>query len=276
MGGNLKGARSVGAALRRAEQGEMPDGIVGTSVGAIITFGIAAGLRRGATLKQSLERLRDLFLGLTKTSDVATRRSRRSLGLDLLLNRWQGLYDLRPLLEKLQELDRGPETAKAPLAHVVVTSLAAMATVSVAATPEAAIASASEPALVAPGKGYLIDGGVQAILPLSFAIDLGATDITAFLTRPVEGGFAPTDRAAFSLREQLMLSLELQGQALVDREIALTECVNHCVRNHIPWKSTHRLVNLVVDAPTNAYTATYANFGPDDVRRMVDDGYAGR
>jgi NTE family protein len=105
-GGGAKGIGLVGALSVLEERGYEPQGIAGTSAGAVLTALLAAGYTAGE--------LRELFLELDFESlqDTAWEDRIPFLGTPLSFLKDQGIYEGKALLEYMRELlaDRGVRT----------------------------------------------------------------------------------------------------------------------------------------------------------------------
>ncbi|OMC07647.1 patatin-like phospholipase family protein [Mycobacterium sp. SP-6446] len=174
-GGASLGAIHVGMLLALADEGESPDLIVGTSVGAVNGGWIAsrpdaAGIRGLADLWVSLSR-RDIF----PTHPLA--------GVLGMLGRRSHLVPntgLRHLLADKLEFER-LEEAPVPL-HVVATDVISGTDVRLSSgdAVDAIAASAAIPGVFPPVRidgRHLMDGGVVNNTPISHAVQLGADRI---------------------------------------------------------------------------------------------------
>lgn len=172
-GGNL-GAIQVGMLQALFEHGIVPDAVVGCSVGAINAAAVA-----GNPTMEEVHRLAEVWSALQ--DDVIA--GGRLTSLKILANRAPALQHndaLRRLLET--ELPyRTFEEARIPL-HVIATSLQTghARWFSTGPVIDPILASAALPAVFPPVEidgELLIDGGVVDNVPLSRAMELGATRI---------------------------------------------------------------------------------------------------
>jgi NTE family protein len=173
-GGNL-GATQVGMLRALLERGIKPDVLVGCSVGALN----AAGLAADPTL-DGVERLEQVWRELDGEAIVA---SGRLSALWLLTRKYRSLQQndgLRKLIQSSLPF-RTFEEARVPL-HVVATSLRTGGERWFHRGPvvEPILASAALPAVFPPVEidgEMLIDGAVVNNVPISKAVELGATRI---------------------------------------------------------------------------------------------------
>ena len=172
-GGNL-GAVQVGMLRALLERGVVPDEVVGCSVGAINGAGLAAD-----PTPAGVDRLEDIWRNLK--GDAILPAGRLS-GLWLLTRKYRSLEPndgLRRLIEQLPF--RTFEELARPL-HVVATSLRTGGERWFSTGPftEPILASAALPAVFPPvtvDGEVLIDGAVVNNVPISRALELGATQI---------------------------------------------------------------------------------------------------
>ena len=172
-GGNL-GAVQVGMLRALLERGIAPDAVVGCSVGAINGAGLAAD-----PTPAGVDRLEDIWRNLR--GDAILPAGRLS-GLWLLTRKYRSLEPndgLRRLIEQLPH--RTFEDLAVPL-HVVATSLRTGGERWFSTGPfaEPILASAALPAVFPPvtvDGEVLIDGAVVNNVPISRALELGATRV---------------------------------------------------------------------------------------------------
>ena len=176
-GGNL-GAVQVGMLRAVVERGFRPDAVVGCSVGAINAAGIAAD-----PTPAGVDRLDQLW----RTLDGETIcPSGRLNGFLLLARRYRSLQSNEGLRRLLQaELPHSEFEEYAVPLHVVATSLRTGTEKWFCRGPvvEPILASASLPAVFPPVEidgDPLVDGAVVNNVPISKALELGATRVVVF------------------------------------------------------------------------------------------------
>lgn len=174
-GGASLGAIHVGMLLALADEGESPDLIVGTSVGAVNGGWIAS--RPDAA---GIRGLADLWVSLSRRDIFPTHPLAGALGM---LGRRPHLVPntgLRRLLADKLEFER-LEDAPVPL-HVVATDVISGTDVRLSSgdAVDAIAASAAIPGVFPPVRidgRHLMDGGVVNNTPISHAVKLGADRI---------------------------------------------------------------------------------------------------
>ncbi|GAA2424042.1 patatin-like phospholipase family protein [Mycolicibacterium llatzerense] len=174
-GGGSLGSIQVGMLLGLAEAGITPDLIVGTSVGALNGGWIAGRSDHDGALA-----LADLWRTLSRRKVFPTSPSMGLLGF---LGRRPHLVSdsgIRSLLQQHLRFRR-LQDAPTPL-HVVATDVLSGQDVLLSSGDaiDAIVASAAIPAVLPPvriGGRDLVDGGVVNNTPLSYAVELGATEV---------------------------------------------------------------------------------------------------
>lgn len=174
-GGGSLGCIQVGMLLGLAEAGITPDLIVGTSVGALNGGWIAGRSDHDGALA-----LADLWRTLSRRKVFPTSPSMGLLGF---LGRRPHLVSdsgIRSLLQQHLRFRR-LQDAPTPL-HVVATDVLSGQDVLLSSGDaiDAIVASAAIPAVLPPvriGGRDLVDGGVVNNTPLSYAVELGATEV---------------------------------------------------------------------------------------------------
>lgn len=175
-GGGSLGAAQVGALRALLEAGIRPDLVVGCSVGALNAAFLA--------LEPTLARVRELeqvWRGLGREDVFGSPRRLAAQAFSVAVRRRDHLYDsgsLRALVRRWVPIDDLADTAVP--CHVVTTDLlSGQACWWSAGDPVAVLtASACLPAVFAPvplGGSLHVDGGVVCPVPVTRALDLGAT-----------------------------------------------------------------------------------------------------
>jgi NTE family protein len=213
-GGGLRGASEVGMAKALAAHGLQPDLIVGTSIGSLNGAVLAS-----APIEQSVPSLSRMWEQMRASSVFGESLFTRTRHL---LNHWTHFHSNDPLRKLVQ---RWVPYAKLEDAHVMVQACAACIETSsehwFADGPvvDAVLASCALPGVLPPvevGGRHYIDGGVVNSIPVSRAIELGATEIYVLhvgnIDDPLEVPRHPWDVA--------MVSFEIARRHRFHRELA--------------------------------------------------------
>jgi NTE family protein len=203
-GGAVRGAAHLGVLSVFEREGIAFDVVAGTSVGAVIGAGVAAGL----SSSEMLERFR---------AARWTSLARPSWGSKL------SIVETNPLGELLVGTVRADDFADLGLPFAAVASdILTGTTVVITDGPlsEAVIASSAIPAVFEPvrrGDQLLVDGGLTDNLPVSAARSLGADFVVAVdIMPPLDGTYEPQD-----IRDMLLLSWNIvQRGGETGRELA--------------------------------------------------------
>ena len=223
-GGGLRGASEVGMAKALRKRGIQPDLVVGTSVGSMNGAVVAS-----APVEQSVDRLVEMWettVGSAIFGESILNRVRN------LFNHWTHLHSnerLKSLVDTWVPF-RQIEQAFVPfqcVAACIETSSEHWFTTG--PVREAILASCALPGVLPPveinGRHY-IDGGVVNSIPVSRAIELGATDIyvlhVGHIDEPLQVPRHPWDVA--------MVSFEIARRHRFHRDI---EVVDNDVRVHV-------------------------------------------
>jgi NTE family protein len=194
-GGAVRGAAHVGVLTVLEREGIRPDAVAGTSVGAIVGAGVAAGISSAEMYEHFVKaRWRDLArpswsrLSLFETDPMGS------------------------LLERICEADTFDDL-KIPFAAVASDILSGKTFVfTEGSLHEALVASSAIPGLFEPvpkGDSLLVDGGITDNLPVAAARDLGATATIAVDIMPaLFGTYRPAD-----VRDMVMMSWNILEQA---------------------------------------------------------------
>ena len=213
-GGGTRGAVQVGMLQVLAEHGFVPDRIYGASVGAVNGAGFA-----GDPTVAGVERITEVWRGI-KSGDIYPQR--------LVHGPWQFLQQrpsvhpntgLRRIVEAGLTFER-IEDARVPFAAVA-TSLVDGSERWLTSGPavEAVLASAAIPAIFPPVElegDRLIDGGIVDNVPISRAIEDGASRVVVLLCGPLEYRPPPARRPV----EVMLNALFIAVHARLIRELA--------------------------------------------------------
>lgn len=174
-GGGLRGAAEVGMAQALAAAGIQPDLIVGTSVGSINGAVLAAG-----PLTSTVPRLAEMWDTMASAAVFSESLLSRVRNL---VNHWTHLHSNEPLRHLVEEwvpyrlIEDAPVTFQCVAAEIETSSEHWFESGPVS---EAVMASCALPGVLPPmevaGRHY-IDGGIVNSIPVSRAVELGATEI---------------------------------------------------------------------------------------------------
>jgi NTE family protein len=216
-GGGFRGAAEVGMAKALAAHAVQPDLIVGTSIGSLNAVVLAA-----APVEQSVPLLVDMWAHLRASSVFGESLYKRARHL---FNHWTHFHSnepLRKLIEKwvpYQMLDEAYATVQTCAACIETSSEHWFTEGRV---DDAVLASCALPGILPPvaidGRHY-IDGGVVNSIPVSRAIELGATEIYVLHVGNIDDPLAvprhPWDVA--------MVSFEIARRHRFNRELKIAE-----------------------------------------------------
>jgi len=213
-GGGSLGSVQAGMLLALAEHGIKPDLLVGTSVGAINATWLAG--HPGVDGAQSLI---EIWHSVRRSDIFPTRPLLGFLGFVGRRNHLVPARPLRSLLRRHLTFDR-LESSPIPL-HVVTTDVATGEEVVLSSGDaiNAVAASAAIPGIFPPvrvGGRVLIDGGVSSNVPISHAIDRGATTVYVLST----GYACGLDTEPAGALEMMLHSIALMLQQQLTSEIA--------------------------------------------------------
>lgn len=188
-GGAVRGAAHLGVLAVLEREGIVPDVVSGTSVGAVIGAGIAAGCSSADMLK----RFRN-----TRWTNIARPSWRSKLSM----------LDTNPLGELLSAVTSAETFEDLSIPFAVVASDILTGTdvvITDGSLGEAIVASAAIPAIFEPVRrdGHLlVDGGLTDNLPVAAARAMGADYVVAVdIMPPLDGTYEPDD-----IRDVLLLS----------------------------------------------------------------------
>lgn len=223
-GGGLRGAAEVGMARALAAHGRQPDVIVGTSIGALNGAVLAA-----APIEQSVPTLVQMWEQMRAGpvfGESVFRRARH------LVSHWTHVHSNEPLRKLVAEwvpyakLEEAPVTMQA-CAACIETSREHWFTEG--PVVDAVLASCALPGVLPPvevGGRHYIDGGVVNSIPVSRAIELGASEVyvlhVGHIDDPLEVPRHPWDVA--------MVSFEVARRHRFHREL---DTADEDVRVHV-------------------------------------------
>ncbi len=249
-GGGTRGAVQVGMLQVLAEHGFVPDRIYGASVGAVNGAGFA-----GDPTVEGVERITEVWRGI-KSGDVYPQR--------LVHGPWQFLQQrpsvhpntgLRRIIEAGLTFER-IEDARVPFAAVAASLVdGSERWLTSGPAVEAILASAAIPAIFPPVEieGHrLVDGGIVDNVPISRAIEDGATRVVVLLCGPLEYQPPPARRPV----EVMLNALFIAVHARLTRELATVP----------PW------VDVVVCSAGGTASRDYMDFSDTD--ELIAEGRA--
>lgn len=216
-GGGLRGASEVGMARALRKRGVQPDLVVGTSVGSVNGAVIASG-----PIEESVGRLVDMWetdVGAAVFGESVFNRIRN------LFNHWTHLHSNAPLRHLVERWVPYTQIEAAPIPFQCVAACIETSSehwFSAGPVADAVLASCALPGILPPvaidGRHY-IDGGVVNSIPVSRAIELGATDIyvlhVGHIDDPLEAPRHPWDVA--------MVSFEIARRHRFHRDIDVAD-----------------------------------------------------
>jgi len=223
-GGGLRGASEVGMARALAARGLQPDLIVGTSIGSLNGAVLAS-----APVERSILHLTRMWEEMRASSVFGESLVQR---VRHLVDHWTHLHSNDPLRRLVE---RWVPFSKLEEAHVEVQTCAACIETSSehwfteGPVVDAVLASCALPGVLPPvnvGGRHYIDGGVVNSIPVSRAIELGATEVyvlhVGHIDDPLEVPRHPWDVA--------MVSFEIARRHRFHREL---ETVGDRVEVHV-------------------------------------------
>jgi NTE family protein len=188
-GGGHQGAYEVGMLKALLEHDLTPDLVVGTSVGALNGAAIAADPSLA-----TVARLRDIWLGLDEVSIFG---GSFLAGAANLMRSRTHLHSNKPLREMIEKLlpAKAFEDLRVPF-QCVAASIEKAAEHWFYEGPlvEAILASAAVPGVLPPveiGGEHFLDGGIVNSIPISRAVELGATEIYVLHVGRIEAPLTP-------------------------------------------------------------------------------------
>jgi NTE family protein len=223
-GGGLRGASEVGMARALAARGLEPDLIVGTSIGSLNGAVLAS-----APIDQSTQRLTQMWDQMQASAVFGESIFKR---IRLMLDHWTHFHSNDPLKRLVEQW---VSFSKLEDAHIDLQTCAACIESSTehwfteGSVVDAVLASCALPGVLPPvevGGRHYIDGGVVNSIPVSRAIELGATEIyvlhVGHIDDPLQVPRHPWDVA--------MMSFEIARRHRFHREL---EAVGEDVEIHV-------------------------------------------
>lgn len=253
-GGGCKGAFAVGAIEYFIEQFYDWDLIVGTSTGALIAPLVAAGKFSLAKYIYSNVRTKDLI--------------KKHCWLTLP---WRNSLYSANGLQQVIETHYTPEVHSF-LRHDIDVPEVSVCTVNLNSgmvcywSPKdcsreefcrALLASANQPGLMPPiqikkGGDYHVDGGVREVVPIAYAVEMGANEVTAIVLSPYKLEHSGSNFD--NIPDILLRTLDLMVTEIREGDV------------------TNR-VNLTVVRPDDALVDNSLRFNPKEMQKMMKIGY---
>lgn len=188
-GGGHNGAYEVGMLRALLERGIRPDLIVGTSVGALNGVAVAA-----EPALATVERLRDVWLNLDEDSIFGGSIFAGAANLVRSRTHLHSNRALRRLVEGLLPVERFEELSVPFQCVAACIERAAEHWFADGPLVDAILASAAVPGVlpaVEIGGEHFVDGGIVNSIPISRAVELGATEIFVLQVGRVESPLTP-------------------------------------------------------------------------------------
>jgi NTE family protein len=288
-GGSLKGAWQVGAIQAVFDsQGFKPEMIYGISVGALNASFMAneaakqqknAGTINWTSVNHAL--LEFWLKEITAPEQIATLRSKFTLGIDTMLSRFDGLLDTSPLRKKLdayldiENLRLGPIALKVGTVNI---NTGQMYYSSPADEHffDYLQASSSLPFIMpavpigSDHRQIFMDGGLREVVPLRKAVEDGAEEIICIATHPKNRPLEPINhRSIFSLLERLKdISVNQFENSDIDWALNYSKNIvgvsDYAIKKHL---------SLKVIRPKDALHLELTRFNAQDIRDLIKLGY---
>ncbi|MBP6385362.1 MAG: patatin-like phospholipase family protein [Pseudarcicella sp.] len=294
-GGAVKGAFQAGVIKAVFESGFVPDAIYGVSAGSLNASFIInnIGLQKiendgNFSLLQAAVELNEFWkMRITSPDSLSLRRGTYDLGMSAIRRNFEGLLDVSPLRNILDDtiFIRNLKASHIDLkvgAVDIINGGIVYADPSYEHFLDYIMASSAIPILMpvvnigGHKKQAFMDGGLRDVAPIKKAIENGATEIicVACHTKEIEGGYFPYGNLL----------------ALVDRTMDIA--VNECLNSDLDWaefrneclpedgspaltgilKGNQR-IKLTIIRPTRPLMVDIQNFDIEDIERLLDTGY---
>jgi NTE family protein len=188
-GGGHMGAYEVGMLRALLEAGVQPDLIVGTSVGALNGAAVAS-----EPTVELVERLRSVWLGVDEGKIFGGSILAGALNMFRSRTHLHSNAALRDLIGKLSTAETFEELAVPFQCVAASVERAAEQWFSTGPLVEAILASCAVPGVLPPveiGGEHYLDGGVVNSIPISRAVELGATEIYVLHVGRIEAPLTP-------------------------------------------------------------------------------------
>lgn len=282
-GGSMKGAFQVGAIQAIAEKGFTPDMVYGISVGALNATFLANESGKLKYEKKDInwvdisKQLVEFWVrNITKPSEVATLRSKVSLGVYTLMSKYEGILDPTPLHSLIRQsininyLRHSPTQLKVGSVNVSNCEMQYNSPLDEHFL-EYVMASSSMPILMPPmaigeKKELFIDGGIRVVAPIKQAIEDGATEI--YLVSCYADHVINNDRFEPGNLVNLMERIkDITVNQIVSSDITWAE--NHVERSILVGKP----IKLTVIRPQEPLSLNLQHFNSDDIVRLILEGY---
>lgn len=261
-GGGTKGSVQLGILIRLYEQGYRPDVIYGTSIGSL----------NGCALSHlTIEETTQIWKEINKTSDIFKLNWLGPLKQLLhfifpkLVNPWMGIYNWKPLKEKVKAVTNlEPHTlAWACKVSLVTGEIKYVANVN-EDYQESVVASCCVPVLTDP-VGEWVDGGVREQTPLKRAIEDGADELVVVLCNPfVEN---PEPASVGNLIENLARTTDILSHEIFKNDI------DSCLWYNLNTIEGKRKIKLTVYAPRQQTIGT-SDFNRMKIATAIEYGYS--
>ena len=295
-GGSIRGAFQAGALNAIFQSGYRPDVIHGISAGALNAAWLAnetGKIGENISWEDAGKGLSELWLNnIQSPRDVIRKRSIVGIGLNILFRNFKGLIDPAPLKALLKtHLNRdniGNSPAQLLIGAVnLISGDIEHKYQTDRKIVDFVLASASMPIIFPPafirGMPYT-DGGIRDIAPLKHVIAEGVDEIIIVVTQPdpierlkLGRTFRPgrvthlIDRVVDIFLNEILLN-DLKELKKVNQDlIALQPCMPTSRANSLENK---RLIKFKIIRPEGPYPATIMNFQQEDIKEMIEEGFA--
>ncbi|MGR3810105.1 patatin-like phospholipase family protein [Jiulongibacter sp. NS-SX5] len=287
-GGSLKGAWQAGAVQAVLETGFKPEMIYGISAGALNSSYMVNEAGKQFIKNKSIDwelvnkKLISFWIeNITRPNDIGILKSKWMLGIDTILNRFDGLLDTNPLHEKLREHINLTNIRRSPV-HLKVGAVNVNTGQMHYADPmeqhflDYLRASSSLP-IIMPAiqiggdhRQAFLDGGLREVVPLKKAIEDGATEIYAIACHPEHRELEPINyRSFFALIERIK---DISVNQFENNDISWAENYNENLMS-IAGFSLNKKVTLKVIRPLEPININLTSFTTDDIRQVIKEGY---
>ena len=279
-GGALNGAWQAGAISGALHAGFVPDIIIGISVGALNGAMLAQGMAHQPPAGAADALCRFWTSNVKQPADLIIRRTHARIVLNLLSNRWMGLYDSAPLAKLVQEHLSLCQLRASPcrIEAGAVSLDAGLIAYHSPASDEfkaAVLASAAIPVMmpsVRMGGEEWVDGGARDCTPLGRAISMGAGRIVVIDTHPKY--IDRTETKSLSLGSLASRLMDIIVHETVANDLSEAERINQMIGRDPQSAPSKRKVDLTLIRPARSIGLDITKFTAADIARAMGEGRA--
>lgn len=286
-GGGAKGAWQAGAISSVLKSGFNPDVVYGVSVGSLNAMFLAsrAFYRQNPTISDLIavgSKLEDFWMHKIFSPDkLLKKRKTPSVVLDIISNRFKGMFDMSPLHDLIKTEIKDEEIYKSPLrinlgCVNVKTGEFISATNEDEDIIEYGLASTKIPLIMEPHKidnEYFADGGLRNVSPLRAAIKDGAEEIVA-ISCQARALPAKPKLNVHNIKEIGARTIEILVDEIavndLDVDVSNVQRINNLVTNGLVQDKRH--INLTYIIPSKYLDISLTKFTQDDIISLVRDG----